>query len=149
MPVQEIFVLPWLLWSALYKIFFFVAVHYFKSFVPIAKQAGRQSCWVAWHLVFVCLWEVVCRTGSICTCEHFSYLGHFHSLCAVKKAEWGAKHHFALQLMVVRYKELHLLFYSILAHLHNSPPPHCQKNNGSITNLPHCEKTVTNFENNS
>jgi hypothetical protein len=35
----------------------------------------------------------------------FTLVMHFHSLCAVKKAEWGAKHHFALQLMAVRYKE--------------------------------------------
>jgi hypothetical protein len=111
------------------KNIFFLILHCFNSFVPIAQQAGRQSCWVARHLV-VCVREEVCRTSRICTCEHFSYLGHFHSLCAVKKAERGAKHYFALQLMAVRYKELHLLFYSILAHLHNSPTPHCQKTIG-------------------
>ncbi len=39
--VQEIFVLPWLLLSAQSKIFFFLTVHCFNSFVPIAQQAGQ------------------------------------------------------------------------------------------------------------
>jgi hypothetical protein len=40
-PVQKIFILPWLLWSAQYKIFFFLTVHYFNLFVPIAQQSGQ------------------------------------------------------------------------------------------------------------
>ncbi len=39
MPVQEIFVLPWLLELAQYKIVFFLAVHYLNLFVLIAQQA--------------------------------------------------------------------------------------------------------------
>ncbi len=34
-PEQEIFVLRWLLWSAQYKIFFFLTLHNFTSFVRI------------------------------------------------------------------------------------------------------------------
>ncbi len=43
LSVKEIFVLPWLLWSAQYKIFFFLTVHCFNSFVPIAQQAGQAA----------------------------------------------------------------------------------------------------------
>jgi hypothetical protein len=34
---------PWLLWSAQYKIFFFLAIHYFHLCVPIAQQAGQAD----------------------------------------------------------------------------------------------------------
>jgi hypothetical protein len=37
----EISVLPWLLYSAQYKIIFFLAVHYLNSLVPSAQQAGQ------------------------------------------------------------------------------------------------------------
>jgi hypothetical protein len=37
--VQEIFVLPWLLKPTYYN--FFLTVHYFISFVPVAQQAGQ------------------------------------------------------------------------------------------------------------
>jgi hypothetical protein len=40
--VQEIFVPPWLIWSAQYKIFF-PPVHYFNFFVPIAQHAGQAE----------------------------------------------------------------------------------------------------------
>jgi hypothetical protein len=36
---KKFFILPWLLWSALYKIFF-PHVHYFGLCVPIAQQPG-------------------------------------------------------------------------------------------------------------
>jgi hypothetical protein len=42
-PVQEIFVLSWLPLSAQYKNLFFLAVHNFNSFVPIAQQAGQAA----------------------------------------------------------------------------------------------------------
>jgi hypothetical protein len=42
MPVQETFILPCLLWSAQYKIFFFLSVHCFNLRVPIAQQP-RQA----------------------------------------------------------------------------------------------------------
>jgi hypothetical protein len=48
--VQETFILPCLLWSAQYKIFFFLSVHYFNLCVPIAQQPkqaveqGRLFC---------------------------------------------------------------------------------------------------------
>jgi hypothetical protein len=41
MPVQETFILPWLLWSAQYKIFFFLTEHYFNLCVPVAQQTGQ------------------------------------------------------------------------------------------------------------
>ncbi len=40
MPVQEIFILSWLLWSAQYNIFF-PRRTLFQLYVPIAKQPGR------------------------------------------------------------------------------------------------------------
>jgi hypothetical protein len=42
MPVQEPFILPWLLCSAQYNIFF-LTVHYFNSCVPIAQQPGQAG----------------------------------------------------------------------------------------------------------
>ncbi len=56
MPVQEIFALPWLLYSAQYKIFIFLAVHYFKSFVPITQQAG-QAAVLGRLSLSMCLWK--------------------------------------------------------------------------------------------
>ncbi len=40
-PVQETFVLPWLLWSDQYNKFFPPTVHYFNLCVPIAQQPGQ------------------------------------------------------------------------------------------------------------
>ncbi len=42
MPVQETFILPWLLWSAQYKIFF-PTIHYFNLYVPVAQQPRQGS----------------------------------------------------------------------------------------------------------
>ncbi len=42
-PIQEIFVLPWLLKSAQYNIYVILSVHYFNSFVPIAQQASQAA----------------------------------------------------------------------------------------------------------
>ncbi len=60
-PVQEIFGLPWLLYSAQDKKIFSFIVQYTISIhlSLIAQQAGRQSCWVARHLV-------VCVSGKRC-----------------------------------------------------------------------------------
>ncbi len=53
MPVQEIFVLPWLLQSAQYKIFlsspYTISIHLF----PSPSKLGRRPCWVAFLLVCV------------------------------------------------------------------------------------------------
>jgi hypothetical protein len=43
MPVQEIFVLPWLLLSAQYKTIIFLTVHFFTLFDPIAQQPGQAD----------------------------------------------------------------------------------------------------------
>jgi hypothetical protein len=57
--MQEIFVLPWLLFLAQYKTIFFLAVHYLDSLVPSAQQAGqavvlgRLSLLV--HIYYMCL----------------------------------------------------------------------------------------------
>jgi hypothetical protein len=54
-PVLEIFVLPWLLYSDQYKIFFFLTVHYFNAIIPIAQQAGQAV--VLGHMsLSICLW---------------------------------------------------------------------------------------------
>jgi hypothetical protein len=37
----DTFILPWLLWSARYKIFFFLTIHYLIVCVPIAQQPGQ------------------------------------------------------------------------------------------------------------
>ncbi len=48
---QEIFVLPWLLWPAQYKIYIFLTVNNFNSFVPIpttnweGSHAGSPVSW--------------------------------------------------------------------------------------------------------
>ncbi len=42
MPVQEIFVLPWLLFSRPRTNFFFHLQTLFQSFVPIAQQSGQE-----------------------------------------------------------------------------------------------------------
>ncbi len=54
--MKEISVLPWLVQSAQYKIFFSSLVHYFNAFVPIAQQAGQAAMlghlslrWVSFH----------------------------------------------------------------------------------------------------
>jgi hypothetical protein len=44
MSVQETFIImPWLFWSAKYKIFFSLTVHYFNLCVPIAQQPGHAG----------------------------------------------------------------------------------------------------------
>jgi hypothetical protein len=64
--VKEIFVLPWLLYSAQYKTIFFLAVHYLNSLVPSAQQAeqavvlGRLSLsmclfWYIFSMRVLCL----------------------------------------------------------------------------------------------
>jgi hypothetical protein len=55
-PVQEVFVLHWLLWSAQYKIFYFLTVHYFNPVNSLPSKQGRQPCW------FTCL--LVCVSGN-------------------------------------------------------------------------------------
>ncbi len=40
-PAQEIFILPWLLWSAQYTVFFSFAAHFH---FPSPSKLGRQSC---------------------------------------------------------------------------------------------------------
>jgi hypothetical protein len=40
---KRLFILAWLLWSAQYKIYFFLAVHYFNLCVPIAQQTGQAE----------------------------------------------------------------------------------------------------------
>ncbi len=37
------FALPWLFWKAQYKNIFFLTVHIFNSFVPVAQQAGQAT----------------------------------------------------------------------------------------------------------
>jgi hypothetical protein len=45
LPVQEIFILPWLLWSAQYKIFFFLNMPHFNFYVsPSPSDLGSLSC---------------------------------------------------------------------------------------------------------
>ncbi len=67
-PVQEIFVLPWLLLLAQYKMFFFLTAHSFTSFVPIAQQAWqavvprRMSsnmclCWICTLIQYPCIFK--------------------------------------------------------------------------------------------
>ncbi len=74
MPVQETFILPWLLWSAQYKIWFFLTVHYFNFCVPIAQQPG-QAVVLARLSLNVCLrslkrvatglvWLILCKIHS-------------------------------------------------------------------------------------
>ncbi len=76
MPVHEIFVLPWLLLSALYK-YFFLTMHYFSSFFPIIQQAGQAV--VPGRLsLHMCLWRTV-------TTHQFSTDVTFQKLQAVEK----------------------------------------------------------------
>jgi hypothetical protein len=53
--IQETFALPWLPKLVQLKRFF-LTIHYFNSFVPIAQQLGRQSCRVACLFVCVSVW---------------------------------------------------------------------------------------------
>ncbi len=46
MPVQEIFVLPWLLLSAQYKIFFSSPCIFSIPLSPSPTKRGRELCWV-------------------------------------------------------------------------------------------------------
>jgi hypothetical protein len=55
-PVQEIFVQPWLLLSAQYKIFISPHCTVYTFSVPLSpwpSKLGRQSCWVAGLLLSV------------------------------------------------------------------------------------------------
>jgi hypothetical protein len=59
LPVQEIFVLPWLLCSQpSTKNFVFLSIHFFNSFVPIAQQAGHsgQAAVLGRLSLIICLW---------------------------------------------------------------------------------------------
>ncbi len=59
-PVQEIFVLPWLLLSALFTL------HYYNSFVPIAQQAGQGQAAVQGRLsLSMYLWLKLRQIGLL------------------------------------------------------------------------------------
>jgi hypothetical protein len=73
--VQDIFVVPWLLYSDQYKIFFSSTVHYFNSYFPIAQQAGQvgtQPCWVA--CLLVCVSSQQCPTELLLCVTHWLQL---------------------------------------------------------------------------
>jgi hypothetical protein len=53
-PVQEIFVLSWLLYSAQYKIFFSSPYTFSMPLSPSPSKLGMQSCWVACLLLCFC-----------------------------------------------------------------------------------------------
>ncbi len=55
-PVQEIFVLPWLLVGPVQNNFF-LTVHFFNSFVPIAQQAGQAAMLGFLSLSYVSLYS--------------------------------------------------------------------------------------------
>jgi hypothetical protein len=53
--VQIFFNLPWLLWSAQYRIFLFRTVHYSISVSPFPSNLGRQVCTASYISMNVCL----------------------------------------------------------------------------------------------
>ncbi len=58
--VQNIFFLPWLLYSAQYKIFFSSPYTISVPLSPSPSKLGRQSCWVARLLVCVSCLNKLC-----------------------------------------------------------------------------------------
>jgi hypothetical protein len=85
MPVQETFILPCLIWSVQYKIFFFLTVHYFNLCVPIAQQPGHWAGSRAGSPVSECVSRMVRDTHDIvlcaCTIEGWRKLNSYHTKC--------------------------------------------------------------------